>query len=498
MRPSTLIFLSLLVACASAHFIDGTEAAVPRPTRPTLLDAAGRLAGRTITGGVDGPWITRSSPAPHAPVRDASATEVRRAADTKSYRGTSDVVPPSPGGGAGRSGPVGPVTGGRGGPATAGPSGPSSPGPGSAGGAHHRPGTVVPPAGDAALRLRAGALDDNRKFDAFLQLLAESRTTAGLQRRYVDLDVKGRCMIRVLDAAGLPAPGIEVRVIDDAGTDIVWRGTTYGDGLVPFYPQVAVTDGGDGGPYLIEVPVSEDRVVRHQWLGRQPTTVLLPTRRTVDETVAVDVAFVIDTTGSMKDEIRAIKMTLLQVTKQVRALARESDLRYAAVLYRDLNDAYVTRKHDFTGDIDAFDQALKSVEATGGGDGPESLNQALAVAIDGLDWRAGAARLAFLIADAPPHLDYENDVSYDQSLRAAVADGIRMHTVAASGLRSDSSLVFRQIAQFTRGEFVFVEYGNDLGASAAQHGIDGSNVTGNNLDTILYERIAAEVAGWGR
>jgi hypothetical protein len=224
--------------------------------------------------------------------------------------------------------------------------------------------------------------------------------------------------------------------------------------------------------------------------------VTLPDAPAVGETIALDVCFLIDTTGSMGDEIDRIKATLLGVTERLRDLAMEFDLRYGAVLYRDLSDAYLTKAHPFTGDIEAFSEALQAVRAQGGGDAPESLNQGLAEAVGRMAWREGAAKVMFLIADAPPHMDYEGDVPYGTSLLAAVGEGIRIHSVAASGLDRFGTLVFRQTAQLTRGRFVFIEYGGTA-RTAASHGVQGS-VSSNNLDDILYEQIEAELGGWGR
>ncbi len=193
----------------------------------------------------------------------------------------------------------------------------------------------------------------------------------------------------------------------------------------------------------------------------------------------------------------AIKSTLLAVTTKLKGLDQEFDLRYGAVLYRDITDAYVTKAHPFTTDITAFDKALKKIEANGGGDTPESMNQGLAVAIDAMEWRKGAAKIVFLIADAPPHLDYKNDVPYGESLEAAVAQGIRVHAVAASGLDAAGTAVFRQVAHFARGKFIFIEYGGSVQSTAEGHGVKGK-VKGNNLDDILFEQIRDEIAQWRR
>jgi len=205
-------------------------------------------------------------------------------------------------------------------------------------------------------------------------------------------------------------------------------------------------------------------------------------------------SIVIDTTGSMADEIERIKNTLLRVTGKLRAL--QSDfIRYGAVLYRDIGDVYLTKAHPFTKEISDFDRALQSVGAGGGGDGPESLNQGLAEAV-GMGWREGAAKVAFLNADAPSHMDYQGDVPYGDSAVKAIGKGIRVHSVAASGLDPVGTLVFRQTAQLTPGKFMFIEYGSKE-ESASSHGVAGP-VKSNNLDDIVYDQIRNELMNWGK
>jgi hypothetical protein len=341
--------------------------------------------------------------------------------------------------------------------------------------------------------LRAGATDDNEDFDAYLDFLDTWRGR-DLSGGYDDLDVTDRRFVRVEDASGNPVPGATVAIVDVQKDRVVHSGTTYGDGRVPYYPNL----GNDGAPasMIVEAAIGRQRV-REVWDGAQDLVLRVDAgQANANGSLKLDVLFLIDTTGSMGDEIASIKGALLGVTDKLRSLEREFDLRYGSVLFRDIGDAYVTATHDFTSDIEAFDQALKAVHAAGGGDGPESVNQGLAVAIDGAKWRDGAAKVVFLIGDAPPHMDYAGDVSYGASVRAAVAKGIRVHSVAASGLDPRGTLVFRQIAQFTRGKFVFIEYGTP-DASAASHGVTGK-VKSNNLDDILFEQIRDELAHWGR
>jgi hypothetical protein len=353
--------------------------------------------------------------------------------------------------------------------------------------------------------LRAGATDDNAEYDAFIEFLAGWSDRPDLAGRFRMLDVRDRRWVRVVDAKGRPVPAAEVRVVSEAADSILLAGTTYGDGRVPFYPHVPPASGGEGPSAVVSGPETPGLLVevaaggarkRIRWDGEGEELTVEIQADPVEDPVKLDVTILLDTTGSMGDEIERIKATLLRVTERLRSLEREFDLRYGAVLYRDLGDAYVTKAHPFTGDIRAFDGALKAVRAQGGGDTPESLNQGLAEAVGRMDWREGAAKVLFLIADAPPHMDYDGDVLYDRSLVAAVGAGIRIHAVAASGLDPLGSLIFRQIAQYTRGKFIFIEYGT-VERSAAKHGVKGK-VKANNLDDILFEQIREEVARWGR
>lgn len=349
--------------------------------------------------------------------------------------------------------------------------------------------------------LRAGATDDNAAFGAFVSYLDRMNARGDIKGWADVLDVTDKRTLRVLSPAGDPLPAARVSLVDPTTERIVWSGHTFGDGRLPVYPNLLVP--GTGLPAAGVAPSSgwmvqaewEGTVSRTRWDGKEDHLDLVVDAAGVSGAVPLDVCFVIDTTGSMGDEIARIKETLLSVTEQLRQ-EQAVDLRYGAVLYRDLGDAYVTRRHPFTSDLEAFDRALQEIEANGGGDGPESLNQGLAVAVGGMDWRDDTARVAFVVADAPPHMDYQEHVTYGRAAAAALHQGIKIHTVAASGLDDRGSLAFRQVSQLTRGEFIFIEYGSTA-RSAADHGVTGQ-VTSNNLDAILYKRIHDEIVGWGR
>ena len=93
-------------------------------------------------------------------------------------------------------------------------------------------------------------------------------------------------------------------------------------------------------------------------------------------------------------------------------------------------------------------------------------------------------------------MDYQGDIPYGDSAVKAIGKGLRVHSVAASGLDPVGTLVFRQTAQLCRGKFIFIEYGSKE-ESARSHGVTGP-VKSNNLDDIVFEQIRDEVENWGK
>jgi hypothetical protein len=170
------------------------------------------------------------------------------------------------------------------------------------------------------------------------------------------------------------------------------------------------------------------------------------------------------------------------------------------VTYRDHGDAYVTRAHDFTPDVSAFQAELEQVRAQGGGDYPEALNEALHQAIWGVEWREGeAVRLVFLVADAPPHIESQQNPSYDQDMVEAVRRGIKIVSIASSGLDDQGEYVFRQLAQFTLGRFVFLTY-QEAGQPSSgpggetSHNVEPQDYTVDVLDRLIVRLVADDLA----
>src|SRR5215470_19331871 len=112
----------------------------------------------------------------------------------------------------------------------------------------------------------------------------------------------------------------------------------------------------------------------------------------------VEVAFVLDTTGSMGGLIEGAKRRIWSIARRIGEGQPRPELRIALVGYRDLGDEYVTRVHDLSGDMDEVYQNLSSFTAAGGGDGPEHVSRALHDAVHRISWSQGPAlRIIFLV-----------------------------------------------------------------------------------------------------
>ncbi len=169
----------------------------------------------------------------------------------------------------------------------------------------------------------------------------------------------------------------------------------------------------------------------------------------------VEVAFVLDTTGSMGGLIESAKRKIWSIATAIVDSNPDADIRMGLVAYRDIGDDYVTRKVELTTDIQDLYANLLELKARGGGDWPESVNEALDVAVNKLQWTTGGdtRRIVFLVGDAPPHMDYAQDTKYPVTLSVAKQKDIIVNAVLA-GNAADTERVWRDIAQNGNGRFI--------------------------------------------
>jgi Mg-chelatase subunit ChlD len=178
----------------------------------------------------------------------------------------------------------------------------------------------------------------------------------------------------------------------------------------------------------------------------------------------VEVAFVLDTTGSMADLIDGAKKKIWSIASTVVDTNPDAEIAMALVAYRDRGDDYVVQTTPLSEDIQGLYGKLVKLEADGGGDTPESVNEALDNAIRDLKWSAGdhVKRIVFLVGDAPPHMDYEQERQYPRILKDAKERQIIVNTVQAGDMQ-ETTPVWKEIAQYGGGRYMAIpQSGGDV------------------------------------
>lgn len=334
--------------------------------------------------------------------------------------------------------------------------------------------------GIAAGTLTAGAWDDNLNFDYFLEYLAAEEQ--GGQEGLPSVPRDDRLVVQVTDAQDQPVPGADV-VVEQGRSSL--RTVTGAEGRALVFPS---WDGMADQPLRV-LARSGDAVVERE-VPAGVAEVALELSVVAPAVTALDVALVLDTTGSMGDELEYLKVEIEAISVRVSKLYPDVAQRWALVLYRDEGDEYVVRSFQFT-DPRSFATLLSAQAAGGGGDYPEALDQGLEAAMK-LGWQGGAtARIAFLVADAPHHTGREGRLL--DAVRSARGQGVHVYPIASSGVNGLTEYALRTVAQATGGRYLFLTDDSGVGASHREPTLPCYFVT--RLDAAMLRMIDVEISG---
>lgn len=327
----------------------------------------------------------------------------------------------------------------------------------------------------AAARLTAGTFDDALNPGVLAAFAARVGNRDGLGELAAALATPPT-IVTVVDPQGRPVAGVKV-----AGK---LSGT---DGRVILAQDDIRTIRGGGGMVSVHRGIHRQREAVE--IGASDNIIRVPYSAGAPQ--ALDLALVIDATGSMGDELEYIKSELQGIVGEIAAAYPNVDQRWALVVYRDRGDEYVTRTFDFTEHLGTFQANLSQQYAGGGGDYPEAMDRALADAAR-LSWRGGeTARVTFLIADAPPHARAVGRTM------AAIDDlgerGVGIYPIAASGVADEAELVMRSAALTTGGKYLFLTDDSGIGNSHAEPHIPCYDV--ESLRDAMVRMVQSELAG---
>jgi hypothetical protein len=338
--------------------------------------------------------------------------------------------------------------------------------------------------------LTAAAVADVDRWQNYLGFL----TRHGAEAAQLGLDMSRRVRFRVVDGRSRPVHDAAITVVSN-GAQVTGR--THADGYWDFFPGVSapqaggqallyITSGGATSQAAVPVPAAGD--------GRD-VFIRLPQAISISPSL-LDLAFVIDVTGSMGDELRYVNEEVVGIVERVRASVPQVNVRVAATFYRDRGDPVPIEQIPFSLDVNQFAAQMRYVQASGGGDYPEDVNLGLAAALTTLQWSTGpAVRVLVIIADAPPQAYPDFPYTYHRAMLDASRLGIRIMPVAASGSDRVVEYLFRAMGAFTSTPYVYLT--DDSGVGGTHMEADTDRIAVEMFSDLLSRMLVSDLQGLG-
>ena len=307
------------------------------------------------------------------------------------------------------------------------------------------------------LKLTAAEWKDNENWPFFVNLV----NTELISFPSFGLDPRNRVEVRVQGEDGTPRVNETVFLADAEGSTL-WQarsdktGTAYlfwAEGQAP----ARVICGEVEAP--MQLPETDsDGQGKTQLRPVEAVTLTVSAEAQTDP--GLQIMFIVDTTGSMSDEIAYLQKDFAAIAERVGS----EGVRYSVNFYRDEGDEYVTRTNGFSSDVAEIQAKINAEYADGGGDTPEAVAEILTACLqDQSEWDEDSVKLAFLIFDAPPHEGKE--AALQAAVSAAAEKGIRLIPVVASNADRETELFGRALAILTGGTYVFLTDDSGIGDS---------------------------------
>ncbi len=342
----------------------------------------------------------------------------------------------------------------------------------------------------AVRRLTAATVGDVDRRQNYLGYLARHANEASM----LALDMSRRVRFRVVDGQNRPVHDAALTVVS-GGSQV--HGRTHADGWWDFFPGVVAPQSAGNATVFIRHGGNTSRAtvpVPGQGDGRD-IVIRLPQSVAVSPTV-LDLAFLIDVTGSMGDELRYVNEEVVGIVNRVRASVPQVQVRVGATFYRDRGDYVPLEQIPFSSNINQFAARMRFVRASGGGDYPEDVNAGLAAALNTLQWSTGpAVRVLVVIADAPPQMYPDFQYSYINGMDDASRRGIRLLPVAASGSDRVVEFLFRAMGAYTSTPYIYLT--DDSGIGGHHMEADTDRVAIEMFSDALTRLLVSDLQGQG-
>jgi len=337
-----------------------------------------------------------------------------------------------------------------------------------------------------AMKLTASELNDFSKWDLWQDIQHDDLNA--FQKQWM-ISPTSRYMIQLMNGDNRPVIDATIILKNPDGT-ILWSSRTDNTGKAELWadlfnevkakkPQLCAEYKGE--TYYFPKPNLFSKGIN---VLKIPATCFIPEQ--------VDIAFVVDATGSMDDEIDFLQLELVDIIQKTKRSFPDITLNLGSVFYRCFGNSYVTRISPLSTNIDKTINFIKLQDANEGGD--EVVEEAFGVAVDSLGWSKSArTRLLFFVMDEQPLTSSAVITKMQKYIRKSAEKGIRVIPVIASAEtpRNAQSLEYlmRSVALATNGTYVFLTDHSKIGNKHAKPTTDQYDVEllNNLMQRIIYQ-----------
>jgi hypothetical protein len=332
--------------------------------------------------------------------------------------------------------------------------------------------------------LTASELNDFSKWELWKDI--ESNDLKRYQEVW-NMYPEDRYSVIVKNANGHAVINAVVKLIDNEDQTI-WSALTDNTGKAELWGNFFGKDSKEKNMQIVATVAGKDYVYDKPHLfPKGINQLVVPVECEVPD--QIEIAFVVDATGSMNDEIKFLKSDVINIIEDARNDLNGISINLGSVFYRCLGNSYVTVSTPLSTDIKQTINFINRQNSGEGGD--EAVEEAMQTAIDSLKWSSDSrARLLFLILDEQPLTKPDIIKKMQLYTQKAAEKGIRIIPVVASAetMSNASSMEYliRSMALATNGTYVFLTDHSQIGDAHAKPVTDKYDV---ELLNTLIKRI---------
>jgi len=298
--------------------------------------------------------------------------------------------------------------------------------------------------------LTAGEWRDTDNLVFWAALFEREEITRIVENR--NINTKNVVAVNVKDSNGNPCFNAKVDLKDE-NNNVIYSAVSDVEGNAYLYYNLNKED--KDTPKYVAFGNKQVEIVKK---GVNHVTDLVIDKKS-ENVKELDLMLMMDTTGSMGDELEYLKKELEDVIGEVAKENTALSIKLSVNFYRDEGDTYELREFEFTEDIQKAVLQLNEQSASGGGDYPEAVHKALSSIVNNHKWRDNSVKLCFLVLDAPPHSEsriQSINSNMQKYVETMAKQGIRIIPVASSGVDKETEFLCRSWAMMTGGTYTFL------------------------------------------